>query len=93
MLPHVVPEKSAAFAPWMAICRMFIIVELLLVSVITCGGLLVLTGCAGKVRLVGERLSAVPTPVRITTCGLLAALSLMTMDDLLGPAAVGANVT
>jgi hypothetical protein len=61
--------------------------------VITCAALAVFTACAAKARLVGERLTAVPTPVRITVCGLLEALSLMTMDDLRGPAAVGANVT
>jgi hypothetical protein len=42
-----------------------------------------------KSKLVGETLAAVPTPVRITLCGLSAPLSLTTRAARRGPVAVG----
>ena len=35
------------------------------------------TGCAPKLSDVGESLTAVPVPLRLTVCGLLAALSMI----------------
>ena len=48
-----------------------------------------------NVRLVGERLAvaATPVPVRLTICGLPAALSEMLTDAVRVPAAVGVNLT
>jgi hypothetical protein len=48
-----------------------------------------------KLRLVGDRVTTgtVPFPVRLTECGLPAALSTMVMAPVLVPAAVGVNLT
>ena len=47
-----------------------------LVTVMVCSALDVLTVCEPKLRLVGEKLMTVPTPVRATVCGLLGASSI-----------------
>ena len=51
-----------------------------------------------KVRLVGESVTAgvfgaVPVPVKLTTCGLPPALSLIVMEPVRVPVAVGVKVT
>jgi hypothetical protein len=53
------------------------------------------TGCAPKLSDVAERLTAVPVPVplRLTVCGLFAALSLIESVAVRLPVAVGVNVT
>jgi hypothetical protein len=53
------------------------------------------TGCAGKVKEAGERLTtgAVPVPVRLTVCVAGLALSVMVTAPVLVPAAVGLKVT
>jgi hypothetical protein len=51
------------------------------------------TGCAPKLRDVGERLTAVPVPLRLTVCGLFAALSLIESVAVRLPAAEGVKVT
>jgi hypothetical protein len=51
------------------------------------------TGCAPKLRDFAERLTAVPVPLRLTVCGLLAALSLMESVAVRLPAAEGLKVT
>jgi hypothetical protein len=58
--------------------------------------LLVPTGCAGKVKEVGERLTsgvAMPVPVRVTVCVAGLALSVMVKEPLREPLAVGVKVT
>jgi hypothetical protein len=60
--------------------------------------LVVLTCCRAKVRLAGDRLTVVvpevvPVPVRVTTCGLPAALSVIVIVPGWLPVAVGVNVT
>jgi hypothetical protein len=57
---------------------------------------LVPTGCAGKVKEVGERLTsgvAMPVPVRVTVCVAVLALSVMVKEPLREPVAVGVKVT
>jgi hypothetical protein len=53
------------------------------------------TSCAPKLSDVGERLTAVPVPVpvRLTVCGLLAALSLIESVAVRLPVAEGVKVT
>jgi len=54
------------------------------------------TGCAGKVKEAGERLTsgvATPVPVRLTVCVAGLALSVMVNEPLLEPLAVGVKVT
>ena len=82
-------ENSVASAPRTAICQVFIGALLALAKVIVCAVLLVPTVCAGKIRLDGVRLVAVPTPVSTIVCGVDPSLSLTTMDDLRGPLALG----
>jgi hypothetical protein len=95
VFPQLLPvwEKSLAFVPRIAVCHKFIVAPPLFVRVIVCAVLLVFTVWLPKGRLVGDRLAAVPTPVRTTVCGLPAALSLTLIEDLRGPAAVGVKVT
>jgi hypothetical protein len=63
------------------------------VSVTTRGLLLVRTGWPSKFRVSTESFTTVPTPFRLTTCGLSVASSEMVMLPLLEPFAVGVNVT
>src|SRR5579884_132381 len=64
-----------------------------LVTVTNCAGLVVPTACAAKFSKFGERLTAgcncVPMPIRLTLCGLSAALSGMVRIPVLVPVAVG----
>jgi hypothetical protein len=48
---------------------------------------------APKLRDVAERLTAVPVPLRLTVCGLFAALSLIESVAVRLPVAEGVNVT
>src|ERR1700756_2166187 len=65
-----------------------------LVRVTICGELWVLMTCTGKVRLVGDKLTAgaTPVPVRLTICGVLGALSLTSSVAVRVPVAVGVKV-
>jgi hypothetical protein len=65
------------------------------VSVTLCGLLLMPTGSTGKVKEVGERLTAgpVPVPVRLTVWVAGLALSVMVRVPVLVPAVVGLKVT
>jgi hypothetical protein len=49
--------------------------------------------CAPKLRDLAERLTAVPVPLRLTVCGLFAALSLIESDAVRLPVAPGVKVT
>ena len=94
VLPQVVvSEKSPAFVPAIAISQMCIVALPAFSSVIVMGALLVPTDWLLKLRLVGERLTPVPTPVRITAWGLPPALSLTLIEALRGPRPVGLKVT
>jgi hypothetical protein len=66
-----------------------------LLRVTLCAALVVPRFWLPKVRLVAERLAVapVPVPVRLTVCGLPAALSEMLTVAVRVPAAVGVNVT
>src|SRR5256712_666884 len=66
-----------------------------LFSVTVCAALVVFTSWLANVKLVGERLTrgAVPVPVRLTMCGLPAALSVMVIAPVRVPVAVGVKVT
>jgi hypothetical protein len=57
------------------------------------GALLLSTSCAPKLSAVGERLTAIPVPLRATLCGLFAALSVIVRLAVLVPLAVGVKVT
>ena len=60
-----------------------------------CGGLVVESVCAAKLRLVAERVTtgARPVPLRPTVWGLLLALSVSVSVPVRFPAAVGVKVT
>ena len=66
-----------------------------LLRVTLCATLVVPTFWLPNVRLVGETLvpAAAPVPVRLTVCGLPAALSEILTVAVRVPAAVGVNVT
>jgi len=66
-----------------------------LLRVTLCAVLVVPTFWLLNVRLVGKTLAAAaaPVPVRLTVCGLPAALSEMLTDAVRVPVAVGVNVT
>src|ERR1700674_6125569 len=69
-----------------------------LVSVTVCAALGVLTAWLPNARLEGDKLAAVPdagvpVPVRLTACGLFAALSVKVIAPVRVPVAVGVNVT
>jgi len=66
------------------------------VKLTVCAGLVVPTNVEAKVRVTGERRTAgaaTPVPVKSTTWGLPAALSVMVRAAMLGPGAVGVKVT
>ena len=55
--------------------------------------LVALTATPENVREEGETLTLVPVPVRLTVWGLPLALSVMVMDPVRAPVAVGVNFT
>ena len=96
LVPHVlVCEKSLKLAPTMVIEVMVKVALPVFVSVTFMGLLEVPTAVAGNVRLVGEKVTAGPTPVpdSATFCGLMGALSVTSTFALRVPEAVGVNVT
>ena len=64
-----------------------------LVRVTVCAGLIVPIATTPKLKLVGESFAVVPIPLRLTFCGLPAALSLTLNAALRVPLAVGLNLT
>jgi hypothetical protein len=66
-----------------------------LVSVTACGAVVVPTATLPKLREDGFSVTVggTPTPVRLTVCGLFAALSVRTSDAVRVPPVVGAKVT
>src|SRR4051812_24151305 len=99
VLPQVIsPLKSLKFAPPKVIRLIFRTAPPVLLSVTTCAGVVVPIGSAGKVKDPGEKVSTgpagfTPVPARLTDCGLLGSLSLITSDALRFPAAPALNVT
>ena len=94
--PHVLlTEKSPAFAPVRLMPLMLKLVFPVLSRVVLCAALVVPTFWLLKLRLDGVRLTdeAPPVPVRLTVCGLPAALSEMLTAAVRAPATVGVNVT
>ena len=65
----------------------------MLVTVTICGGLLVPTLNEPKDRLVGNTVTWLPLPLRLTVCGLPAALSVIASVPLRKPPLVGLKVT
>jgi hypothetical protein len=84
--------------PKLALAAMLEIVRLavpLFVSVTVCAGLVVVSGCAAKLRLVGDSVTAgaTPVPLRGTCCGLPAASSLTETAAERAPVVVGEKLT
>jgi hypothetical protein len=93
LVPHVLVSVKL---PLVAMLVIFKTEPPVLVKVTDWGVLLVPTTWLGKVRLVGNRLTAgpaTPVPVSSTTWGLPGALSTMVRAPTLGPGVVGVNVT
>jgi hypothetical protein len=84
-------EKSAALGPLKAICQRFTGLLPKLLSVTVFGGPLVPTLWLGKLRLVGDKLTAVPTPVKRMKSES-PELSRRLIADRRGPEAVGTKV-
>jgi hypothetical protein len=95
-LPHVlVSEKLPLAAMLIPVSGALPVLERVTLLVL----LVVPTRWFPKLRLVAERLTAgaddedAPVPVRVTFCGLPAALSVMVIEPLRVPVAVGVKVT
>lgn len=67
----------------------------LFVSLTSLAGLVVFTVWLPKLKLLGAKVTAgvAPVPVKVTVCGLLLALSVMTTVPERVPVAVGVNTT
>lgn len=91
----VVSPKSPGLAPNKPILTMFSTVLPVLVRVTDCAALVVPRFWLPKAKLLALRLTEapVPVPVRVTVCGLPAALSAMVNVAVRLPAAAGVNVT
>ena len=85
--------KSAALVPVIAMPVTVKVVVPTLVSVTIWAGLVAPMPTAPKFRLEGESLAVVPIPVRLTFCGLPAALSVTLSIAVRVPDAVGLNST
>ncbi len=87
--------NSPPLVPVTAKAVMFRVSTPLLVKVTICAALVVPTTWALKLRLVAERLTPGPVlvPVKLTACGLSAALSLRVSVPLRAPKAEGVKVT
>jgi len=92
-------DPQLLVSPKLVLAAMLLMVSValpVLVSVTGCEALVVPTLTLLKVRLVGERVTAgavVPTPVRLTVCGLPAALSVIETVPLMVPVCAGVMVT
>ena len=95
-LPQVfVSAKSVVLVPAMLMLVMLKLTLPVLLRVTLCAELVTPTFSLAKVRPEGDRLTWLerPVPVRLTVCGLPAALSEMLTVAVRVPAAVGVNVT
>jgi hypothetical protein len=77
----------------MLIALMFRLVVPVFVRVTVRGLLAVRRGWSPKLKGRGKSFTTVPTPIKVTTCGLPVALSAMVMVPFLTPFAVGVKVT
>jgi len=85
--------KSPGLVPPMLAVSV-IATDCLFVTVTFCGALVVPTATVPKERLVGEMATAfIPVPLRLTVCGLPAALSLIASTPVRVPTTVGVKVT
>jgi hypothetical protein len=92
-LPQVcVCPKSPALVPVIAMPVMLKVVVPTFVSVTVMAALVVPTVTDPKFKLVGKSFAVVPIPLRLTFCGLPAALSLTLSAALRVPVVVGLNV-
>ena len=95
-LPHVlVSPKSPALVPESWILVMVTVEFPVLLRVTTWDALGVRRGWLPKFKVEAVRLTTetVPVPVRVTVCGLLVALSVIIIDAVRLPEAVGLKVT
>lgn len=93
-LGHELEAKS----PLITMLEMESVAVPVFVSVTVCDALVVFSNWLPKIRPVGDRVTAglfgaVPTPVKLTVCGLPPALSVILIEPLRVPVAVGVNVT
>jgi hypothetical protein len=94
LVPQVlVWAKSLLLAPTRLMPVMLRAVLPLLVKVTTLAGLVVPMTRVGKLRLLADKETAVPVPLKLTLCGLLVALSVRVREPVRVPAAVGLKVT
>lgn len=98
LVPQVlVSENSWGSAVMLMLVTLSVPVPVL-VKVTTSGEPDLPTTCKGNVRLVGDTVTVgvpavAPVPVKLTDCGLWGALSLIVIDALRAPVAVGEKVT
>ena len=85
--------KSAVLVPAIATLVMLKLTLPTLFRVTVCGALLLPTPVDGNVRLFTDSFTMVPVPLRLTTCGLPLALSVIVTCPGLAPIAVGVNLT
>jgi len=94
VLQVFVCEKSPGFDPPRTMLVVLTDTFSLFVTVTTLTALLVPTLTCPKARLAGIKpTGSTPVPRSVTICGLLGALSVMVIDPLWAPVAVGAKVT
>jgi hypothetical protein len=94
LLPHVfVWAKSFESSPERRTWEMLNALDPRLVKVTVWAELVVPTSWLPKLRLAGVRLTAVPTPMSDTVCGLPLALSVMVIAAVRVPVPVGVKVT
>ena len=85
--------KSPGFVPPLVTPVMPKAVVPTLVSITVCAGLVTPTLVVGKVKLVADNFTSLPTPVKLTVCGLPLALSVMATLPVRAPLAVGVKVS
>src|SRR5271165_5508459 len=89
--------KSAAFVPVIVALVRLMGTFPVLVRVTVCDELARPTGCTLKARLLGDRVAVAltvrPLPDKLTVCGLPVALSVMVIDPVRDPVAVGVKTT
>src|SRR5450755_2913448 len=94
LVPQVLISSKSPLAAMLVMVNVAVPV---LVRLITCPALIVFTSCVAKVKLAGERTTVAPpptpTPDNETSCGLLAALSVIDKSAVSFPLMLGVKVT
>jgi hypothetical protein len=91
---HVVPDAAIAKGPVRPIAVKVRLALPVLVNVTVCEGLVVPTGSDGKIGGADKlTVGPVPVPLRLTVCGLFAALSVIVRLAVSVPRAKGVKVT